>query len=245
MARLFNGTSDIATVSTAYLAGSSGPFTISFWMKSANLTQTNTYLLASQDDTGTGQWGPIYGYANDGLGHDQVEFNDNLSSSPRTGSQITILDTNWHHIVYRYLGAASEWAFLLDGTKTVINASISFTLSTGLTNTSVGAVNLNSPPSTVNLFNGSLAEIAFWTTNLTDANITSLAAGASARSFSLANLVAYWPLCGVASPEPDTSGAGHNLTLTGTTGAVHPKTLLCVSWLPQSELPAPMIYTGL
>ena len=230
MARSFNGTSDFLNNVTGYLSGSSGPFTIALWMKSASVTQTNAYLGDSDDSVSAIGWALRYGFTNDGAGHAQVDFFVTAGGFG-TGSQIAILNTNWHHICYRYLGAASEWAYFLDGTKTVINASLTGTFSTGLNELLIGASGITGS----NFYNGSLAEIAIWTTNVSDANITSLAAGSKATNFSPGNLIGYWQLCGTASPEPDGSGAGHSVALTGTTAAAHPKPL-CGTFFSASQI---------
>ena len=99
-------------------------FTIVSWFKAANLTQSNTYLMQYRDDST--QWGVIWEYVNN-----QVEFfaSSYTGSNPRTGSGITIGDTNLHHIAYRYNGTA--WSYFLDGVETVINASITFNPNVG------------------------------------------------------------------------------------------------------------------
>jgi hypothetical protein len=63
--------------------------------------------------------------------------------------------------------------------------------------------------------NGSIAECAIWNVALTQAEITALAKGARAKDIRPLNLKGYWPLDGFASPEPDLSGAAHNMTITG------------------------------
>lgn len=66
-----------------------------------------------------------------------------------------------------------------------------------------------------NFFHGRLAEAAIWDVSLSDAEFLALARGASPLSIRRDHLKLYMPLFGVASPEPDISGAGK----TGTTTA--------------------------
>lgn len=64
-------------------------------------------------------------------------------------------------------------------------------------------------------FNGLLAEVAIWNLDLTPAEIAQLAAGTNPSAIQAANLKGYWPLCGIASPEPDLA-SGNSATISGT-----------------------------
>jgi len=65
-----------------------------------------------------------------------------------------------------------------------------------------------------NLFNGQIAHAAWWNTNLSQAQVEGLAAGDNPLAVQATNLVAYWPLAGTTSPEPDDKNS-YDLTLTG------------------------------
>jgi concanavalin A-like lectin/glucanase superfamily protein len=69
---------------------------------------------------------------------------------------------------------------------------------------------------------GRLAEVGIWNTPLTAGQVASLASGVSPQLVQAANLRGYWPLCGVASPEPDFA-SGNQATINGTVpaGLVH------------------------
>lgn len=55
-----------------------------------------------------------------------------------------------------------------------------------------------------NGFNGNIAEVAVWNTKLSGAQITALAASTTgAAAVATLNLVAYWHICGLNSPEPE------------------------------------------
>jgi hypothetical protein len=72
---------------------------------------------------------------------------------------------------------------------------------------------------------GSVADLAIWNIVLTPTQIAQLAAGKRANTVGAnANLVAYWPIVG-ASPEPDLSGNGYNMALTGTILTANPPPL--------------------
>jgi Concanavalin A-like lectin/glucanases superfamily len=80
---------------------------------------------------------------------------------------------------------------------------------------------------------GSLAEVGVWNTVLTGPQIAAAAASTTGvGSIAPSNLVGYWHLCGLASPEPDSSGNGNNGTVNGSpvpaTGTASPGYGLCV-----------------
>ncbi len=68
-------------------------------------------------------------------------------------------------------------------------------------------------------FDGRIAEVAIWNLALTDTEIGYLADGASPLTIQAANLKGYWPIYGLASPEPDRSGSGNNATINGSVPA--------------------------
>lgn len=204
-----------STPATNYLSGSGGPFTVMFWLKTAAVGQTNKYLASVAGGTND-RLSFLYGYVNSG-GNAQIEAfgNDNATSAIaniRTGSQITISDTNWHHIAYRKAAAGtSEWAYFLDGTKTVINAAVAFTLNTTATPT----LSVFTDPTSAVWLNGALAELILDATSWDDKEILALARGRHPRRFKTVDI--YYPLHGDASPEPSWATADKtSLTMTGT-----------------------------
>ena len=115
----FDGTSDYCKTTATY--DFTNNFTISFWFKPDTTTQSNVYLI-SRFQTNDKQTAVIYEYVDD-----KVEFwsNEYTGADPRTSSQLTISDTNWHHVVYSYDG--STWSGYLDGTQ-VFSVSRSFSV---------------------------------------------------------------------------------------------------------------------
>jgi uncharacterized protein YcfL len=90
-----------------------------------NGTQSNAYVLSKLNTSVFNAWDVAYGFVTD-----SVEFhtNDYTGTDPRTGSQISITDDDWHGIAYKYDG--TKWSYWLDGVETVINASVTFSLGT-------------------------------------------------------------------------------------------------------------------
>ena len=74
-----------------------------------------------------------------------------------------------------------------------------------------------------NYWDGDVAEFAIYNAALSDAEVAQLATGLAATSVRGGNLVAYYPLLGTSSPEPDVMG-GTGLTLVnGPMAAAHPQ----------------------
>jgi len=185
------------------LAGSAGPFTIAFWFQSGNLSQSQAYLV--EGGQGSNQWAVIYGYT-----AGQIEFYVGGNASPRLNTKIPINDTNWHHIAYRKSASGSSlWDLFLDGVKTNINPSISFTLPAG-SGTNFFAFNSDNSQ---NPCVCGIGDFVVYNSARPDAEIQGLAAG-SHPTLSPDPLV-YWPLLGTSNPEPDGSGNNHPGTVLG------------------------------
>lgn len=106
-------------------------FAILFRFKTKSTSQASKYLLSKLDSGGTNNnWSILYAYVNSAY----VDFYaaSFTGSSPNTAGKYSITDTNWHAIAFRYNG--TEWASWLDGTKSIISSSITFSLSSSGTN---------------------------------------------------------------------------------------------------------------
>jgi len=90
----------------------SADFTFALWMKSATLDQSQKYLLARGGGAGGGeQVAVIYQYE-----QNAVElFSGSSPADTRPGSQLSVPDLEWHHIVYTRSG--SDYDAYLDGAK--------------------------------------------------------------------------------------------------------------------------------
>lgn len=182
--------------------GNNGPFTFAFWVKVNGLSQANKVAVQYSDLTGTFQIRVDYNFT---VASKLAFFAANYTGAdPSTGSGITPPDTDWHHICYRKAAAgASEWAYFLDGVKSVINASINFTLSGNMQYAFMFADRANQFGGVRN-FVGSLAEWAVWPgVSLSDSEIAQLAAITPANTVHAGGLVDYWPVGGSQNPEPN------------------------------------------
>ena len=120
----FDGTDDFVEVPDSTSLQISSNFAISFWFKTASISQTQKYLIAKNNNAGSNQWSVIYEYVDNAIEFfaDGTGFS---GTDPRTNSQLTISDTSWHHVVYAYDG--STWRGYVDGTQQ-FSVSRSFSL---------------------------------------------------------------------------------------------------------------------
>jgi len=122
--------------------------------------------------------------------------------------------------------SATDRAVYIDGGSKGTNATSN--TPSGLASTRLGKDHDNN-----NALDGRIGEGAIWNVALTDAEVARLAKGIHPFKVRPANIVAYWPLWGRNSPEPDCVG-GFNLTVTGATQAAHPPKAQML-WLPTSR----------
>lgn len=121
----------------------------------------------------------------------------------------------WHHGCAVFASATDRRAFLDGGGKGTNTTSRT---PTGIDSTAVGALDIG----TTGAMTGRVAELGIWNVALTDAEVAALARGISPLHIRRANLVTYNDILGLASPEPDFSGQGAHLTVSGTpTQAAH------------------------
>jgi hypothetical protein len=214
MARSFDGVNDwIGNNAQPLVSHGTNAFTVAFWLRSLDNARTNDYICSGLGGENAGAL--IYEYVDN-----QIEFDGNPGggTDPRTSSGITIADTNWHHVAYRKQSGTAEWAKYLDGSKTVINASISFNLSGAAQNHfKLGAS--TSTGTAGDFANIELARFGVWNSAVADAHIEAMAKGMNPLKFRPTH---YWELLGNDSPERATFG-GLSLTVTGATKADHPR----------------------
>lgn len=191
MARTFNGSTQYATRAGTYLSSSTGPFTLSLRFTPANLTDTVKAVLAN--GTGAGAYWQLRLDA----GVVVFESAGYTGSNPGTGSGITWSTATMKHAAWRYRGQANEWSKWDSGTKTVISSAISFTLP------SVGSQFDLARNWSGAYCAGTYAEVAIWQAALSDEQMAELAAGVAPDVVAPGGLLAYWPLRGNTSPEPN------------------------------------------
>ena len=115
-----------ATVADAPTLRLTDSFTIEAWIKLGNTTQTQKYLLSKNN---------LYAVIVNFVANTFEFYGSFSGSDPRPGSQLSIADTNWHHIAYAYDG--SVWAGYLDGAQ-IFSVNRTFSMSSGNDNITVG-----------------------------------------------------------------------------------------------------------
>ena len=150
----FDGSGDYAVAPDSSQLDITRPFTISFWFKPANLTDTNDYIISKLNDAGTDNvYGVIWGYV---AGNVSLYVAGASGSPPaHTDIDITIPDTGWHHIAYTYTGTSGSGTVTgyLDG-KSVVSGTWTFALAA-----STGALYFGSFNGTSNQMNASLDDV--------------------------------------------------------------------------------------
>ncbi|MBU6320949.1 four helix bundle protein [Patescibacteria group bacterium] len=215
----FNGTNQYVLVPDAPSIRLSNKFSISFWFKTANLAQTNTYIMSRNNSTGGTQSSIIFGFVPSTIEFYASGFS---GSDPRTGSQISISDTRWHQVTYTYDG--TTWSGYRDGQQ-IFSTSRTFSLSTA----SLDGWYIGSANTFANFIKASLDDVRIYNRALSASEVQELynatggaptitPAAVAAAGPAPGNLVGYWTFnnkdmnwqTGIAL---DKSGQGNNGTL--------------------------------
>ena len=216
MSRVFNGTSDLITLATSASLNSLLPaFTLMAWVNPANLqVGFNTpfflgeVILLELNDLG-GMAGSVITNATQGY----------------TEKDTTNIANNaWAHVAMAYNDNGDRLTHLFLNGVELVAPFAQQTAATGTVSIAGAADGIGADAAASVFWHGDIAEVRFYNTILTAAQITaamnsSCPAVPSAVS---ANLQAYLHLAGTTSPEPDSSGNGNVGILTGTTGGTDP-----------------------
>lgn len=131
----------------------------------------------------------------------------------------TIAIGKWYHLVGTHVGAGNLKLYV-DGVDRATLATSGNSYTGYATPELLTAPATRITTQTAVALNGRVAEVKLWNAALTlNEILQEMRCGAPVSK--LANLQAYWPLWGVASPEPDLSGQGKNGTVTGAISADH------------------------
>lgn len=210
MARHFgSGNTDRLETSSIIPPGSAG--TISIWVlsnwayndgfehdlwrhhKTTATTGTFAYIKYSDNN--------IYvGWNGAGLGDQRITL---------SGSGIFVLNT-WEHHVF-------SWDSAVPNCTLYVNGSSVATRGTALTTFTCDLLAIGNTPGggSNNSISGNMADYCSWNVAMTLGEVQSLSKGCRPSSIRPANIIAYYPVDGEQSPEPDFSGSGKNLTVTG------------------------------
>lgn len=229
MARSFNGSSDRITP-IANTNSSLTQYTVSFLIQ-PTVTPVN---LASQFTWQNGTGNSIL-IRNNGSSIVQGWWNGSVYHSVTSNFTQTV--GSWAYVICTWNGSAYAIYVNSSAPDNSVNDATgpSGLVPGGGTGVSIGC----DAAGPGKFWTGNMAEVAVWNTALNTANITSLVNGVRPFRVNSANLVDWWPLDGLASPEPDLSGKGNNGTLTGTALAPGPPIMLFTPRWPQNSLHGP------
>lgn len=215
-----------ASASSQYLNRGSAivtaaPFSVSVWFKTGSTTDQVLVSAAKIADAGhrfnlSLSGSNVYAQAFDGTAGNAL-------------TSTTFTTNAWQHAGVVFASTTDRRAYLNGGGK-------------GTNATSVSPAGINefyaARYESGLYFDGLLAELATWNVALDDDEIAALAKGVCPLLIRPQSLVAYYPLFGNDSPEPDRWKSRFDLTLTnGPTKADHPRIYYPTNaWVPQ--LPA-------
>ena len=223
MARAFNGSSSRLVGTQGYLNGrGAADFCVSVWVKPANLTQDNRVVVRSGNSANDSAfwmiWCSILGgtlYA----GFATYTF----SYSPQT----PLTQDHVHDGVFlAWRRNAAGWSRWANGVSAVLDPTPAWSMEAfaASVSTTIGA-----DRSGVNIlhgaFQGDIAEVAIWNCAPTDVEMAALGKGLPADQVAAPSLLAYWPLRGHTSPEPEYAAfatPARRMTVVSATTARHP-----------------------
>lgn len=217
MARLFDDAST-QSLANAAAAVTAVPLTMACWVYSddATIEQVPMSIVPAGS---AGDRFALY-LAGDVAGDfAQAAVGSSTIGTSRANATAGYSVNTWHHIAGVFTSATLRAAFIDGGNKGTNTANN--TPAVTLDRTCIGAIADSLPRA---FFSGRIAEAAIWNVALSDEDIASLAKGFSPCLIRPQSLVAYWPLFGNGSPEPDRWKNRYDLTLTnGPTKADHPR----------------------
>lgn len=220
MSRLFDDASSQYLTQASAVVGAY-PITAAGWFNTDSDTAQQAIFALENNTTNDQNWYLlIRGDESDSI-RLQIS-NVGFVSAVATGAYTT---NTWQHICGISRGNADHSIYFNGGGK--VNSTTSLAIPT-LHRTDIGMQNAGGTPGSY--FSGMLAEIGLWNVGLTDAEVASLAGGFSPLAIRRESLIAYWPLLGNASPEPDvetnrvdTNNYEMTLVNAPTKGTSHPR----------------------
>jgi hypothetical protein len=181
MAYQFNGTNQTLTIPLAQ----STPCTFAVWSRPTSVIGSNRILLHADTSPTVAAWGGLGLFFNTTgkLGAFSIQQTPFLLSESFSTASYT--QNNWHHCAGIWPSNSSRTSFL-DG--------VASTAATLTINTSPQVIYAGAFDNSADRFSGQLAEVGIWNTDLTAAEIASLAKGMTCDKVRPQSLVFYAPL---------------------------------------------------
>jgi hypothetical protein len=182
------------------------PFSISLWFKTSNITSAQGlgFIGSSTWDTNSSH---SYNY----LYTRGADAGDPVSATVKNGLTTERIDTTtgfsantWYHVLGVFNSDTDRRVYINGSSKATGSTNIN-----GARDTQYVGIGRVSSITTED-FTGKIAEVAVWSSALSDANAVSLAGGALATEVDAANLESYWPLYD--DPNSDAGNTSTNFT---------------------------------
>lgn len=200
MARDFNGT-------TQYLSGSavlSGPpLTMACWFYSTSAAGNQTLISLGTAGQNNHRFTML---AAGNVASDPIQAVTRDTAASTASSSTGYSANAWQHACAVFAATNDRRAYVNGGSEGTETTSRT---ATGMNSTYLG---VQQNATIGNYMIGRIAEAAVWNVALNASEIAALALGVSPLRIRPGNLVAYWPVFGEGSPEPDYVG-GFHLTL--------------------------------
>lgn len=216
MARSLNGSGDLIDLGNSATLNPVA-ISISIWVNPVSFTPAYTALVSRIDAGGNNYYqmfikstGKLAYYVHGSGGADSLLDPGSHTLSTGTWAPIGLAYDSVNGLA-TYVNGASDGTAAPHGTVATISA-----------HTEIG----NDTNTGGRLLAGSVADCCIWNTNLTAGEFRALSLGVRPYLIRPSAIVGYWPLDGLASPEPDFSGNAFNGILTGTLKANGPPVTL-------------------
>jgi|SRR5665213_608023 len=234
--RIFNGTSDLITLNPSASISSMGPgLSLCAWIYLTDIGGNSDVVFTLSTIAVPIDVYLLVNAGGNGALSGSVAVNSPNASS--TGTTAITLST-WTHVALTYDQATDQFVHLY--VNGVEDTYFSQTQGGASFESLSGATAYIGTDEGGDFFTGSISEARLYNTALTSLQIAAIAADTSGNpnaGSAAANLVAYLHLCGITSPEPDSSGNSNTGALTGTTaGSASPGYSGCgasASFVPQ------------
>lgn len=147
-------------------------FSLSMWVKFASFGSSQS--LFSKQDTNSPYRGPIWTVNDASTSIFQLNNTDGSNAIDRRFTSISLSTNTWYHMVLTYSGSSAA-----TGVKLYINGveQTGSTTTSNLNATTVNSINANLGgygDGSALFFNGKMTEVSFWSSELSQANVTEL-----------------------------------------------------------------------
>lgn len=190
------------------------PCTMACWFYSTAITTVQT--LMGVVNSGNSAWQRLALFGT--VAGDPVRAQTSNGGAANADTTTGYSANTWHHACGVFTSATSRAAFIDGGSKGTDATSRAFPT---IANTRFASIDA----STTQTMAGRIAEAAIWNVALTDDEVAALAKGICPLLVRPSAIVAYWPLYGAASPEPELVGKQEMTLVNSPAQGEHPRIL--------------------